>query len=189
VRAARDAWFGRFAEVRPDQLVLLDEFGATTAMQRTHGRAPPGERVVSAVPHGHWKVISTVAAMTARGIIASASFDGPTDTDVFVAFVREELVPALRPGQVVVMDNLAPHKAAEVDRLVGSAGARVLLLPPYSPDLNPIEQMWSKVKAILRTLAARTAEALLDAIGVALRAVTATDAEGWFAHCGYRNTE
>jgi transposase len=185
VRAARGAWFGRFAAVRLDELVLLDEFGATTDMQRTHGRAPPGERVVAAVPHGHWKVISTVAAMTVRGIVASASFDGATDTDLFVAFVREGLVPALAPGQVVVMDNLAPHKAPEVARLVGSAGARVLLLPPYSPDFNPIEQAFSKVKAYLRKLARRTVPGLFDGIGEALSTITADDAAAYIRHSGY----
>jgi transposase len=185
VRAAREAWFGRFAGVRLGQLVLLDEFGATTAMQRTHGRAPPGERVVAAVPHGHWKVISTVAAMTVRGIVASASYDSATDTELFVAFVREALVPALVPGQVVVMDNLAPHKVPEVARLVGSAGARVLLLPPYSPDFNPIEQAFSKVKAYLRTLASRTVPGLFDGIGEALSTVTPDDAAAYITNSGY----
>jgi transposase len=185
VRAARDGWFDRFAAVRLDQLVLLDEFGATTAMQRTHGRAPPGERVVAAVPHGHWKVISTIAAMTVRGIVASASFDGATDTELFVTFVREELVPALWPGQVVVMDNLAPHKVPEVARLVGSAGARVWLLPPYSPDFNPIEQAFSKVKAALRKLARRTVDGLFDGIGEALSSVTPADAVAYIRHSGY----
>jgi transposase len=148
VRLARERWFERFAGVRVDQLVFLDEFGATTTMQRTRGRAPPGERVVSKVPHGHWKVISTIAAMTVRGIEASASFDGDAaDTELFVTFVREGLVPMLVPaGQVVVMDNLPAHKSPQVDRLIASAGARLLLrLPPYSPDFNPIEQAISKV--------------------------------------------
>ena len=185
MRAARDAWFGRFDGVRLDQLVLLDEFGATTATQRTHGRAPPGERVVAAVPHGHWKVISTIAAMTVDGIIASASFDGATDAELFVTFVREGLVPALRPGQVVVMDNLAPHKMPGVARLVGSAGARVLLLPPYSPDFNPIEQAFSKVKSYLRKLARRTVPGLFDGIGEALSTVTPDDAVAYIRNSGY----
>ena len=185
MRAARDAWFGRVAGVRLDQLVLLDEFGATTQMQRTHGRAPPGERVVAAVPHGHWKVISTTAAMTVRGIVAAASFDGATDADLFVAFVRDGLVPVLRPGHVVVMDNLAPHKVPGVARLVGSAGARVLLLPPYSPDFNPIEQAFSKVKSVLRKLARRTVDGLFDGIGQALASVTPADAAAYIRHSGY----
>ena len=165
--------------------MTIDEFGATTAMQRAYGRAPPGERVVAAVPHGHWTVVSTIAAMTVDGVIASASFDGATDTDVFVAFVREALVPALAPGQVVVMDNLAPHKAPAVGRLIASAGARLLLLPPYSPDFNPIEQAISKVKTVLRKLAPRTPDGLYDGIGEALASVTPADATAYFRDCGY----
>ena len=185
MRLARDRWFAQFADVRVDQLVFLDEFGATTTMQRTHGRAAPGERVVSKVPHGHWKVISTIAAMTVRGIEASASFDGATDTELFVTFVREALVPTLVPGQVVVMDNLPAHKSPEVDRLVASAGARVLRLPPYSPDFNPIEQAISKVKTILRKLAHRSVDGLFDGIGEALGSISPTDAQHYIEHDGY----
>ena len=185
MKAARSAWFEHFADVRLDQLVLLDEFGATTAMQRTHGRAPPGERVVAAVPHGHWKVISTIAAMTVSGIVASASFDGATDTELFVTFIREGLVPVLRPGQVVVMDNLAPHRVPEVARLIATAGSRVLLLPPYSPDFNPIEQAFSKVKSYLRKLAKRTVDGLFDGIGQALSSITPADAAAYIRNSGY----
>ena len=188
MRAARGAWFARFAGVRVDRLVFLDEFGAATNMQRTHGRAAPGERVVAAVPHGHWKVVSTVAAMTCRGVLCSASFDGATDTELFVTFVREALVPLLAPGQVVVLDNLAPHKSPEVRRLVEAAGATLLLLPPYSPDFNPIEQAISKVKTVLRKLARRTVDGLFDGIAQALASVTPTDASHYIAHCGYAAT-
>ncbi len=185
MRVARGAWFARFAGVRLDRLVFLDEFGAATNMQRTHGRAAPGERVAAAVPHGHWKVVSTVAAMTPGGILCSASYDAATDTTLFVAFVREVLVPLLAPGQVVVLDNLAPHKSPEVRRLVESAGATLLLLPPYSPDFNPIEQAISKVKTVLRKLARRTVDALFAGIGEALASVTPTDALNYINHCGY----
>ena len=188
MRAARAGWSGRFAGVRLGQLVFLDEFGASTQMQRTHGRAPPGERVVASVPHGHWKVVSTVAAMTGRGVLCSASFDAATDAELFATFVREALVPLLVPGQVVVLDNLAPHKSPQVRRLVESAGATLVLLPPYSPDLNPIEMAISKVKAVLRKLARRTVDALFDAIGDALASVTADDARNYIAHCGYAAT-
>ena len=188
MRARRDAWPAAVAGVRPADFVFVDEFGATTQMARAYGRAPRGERVGAQVPHGHWKVVSTVAAMTAEGMVAAASFDGATDTDLFVAFVRDELVPALRPGRVVVMDNLNPHKAPAVRRLVEAAGARVMLLPPYSPDLNPIENAFAKAKAILRSLARRTVPALYDAIGDALRAITPADAAGFFRHCGYPAT-
>ena len=171
--------------MRVEQLVFLDEFGATTTMQRTHGRAPPGERVVARVPHGHWKVLSTIAAMTVRGMVAAATFDGATDADTFVAFVREGLVPALTPDQVVVLDNLSAHHAPEVRRLVESAGARLLPLPVYSPDLNPIEMAIAKVKAVLRRLATRDVAGLLDGIGDALGAIRPEDALGYIAHSGY----
>jgi transposase len=165
--------------------VFLDEFGANTKMQRTHGRAPPGERVVAKVPHGHHVAISTVAALSARGIVASASFDGGTTAARFVAFVRDELVPALRKGQVLVLDNLSAHNDRRVDALVGGAGCEVMRLPPYSPDFNPIENAISKVKAVLRKLAKRTVPGLFDAIGEALRAVTPADAKAFIARCGY----
>jgi len=187
VKAQRDAWFDRqeLADVRVDQLVFLDEFGATTNMQRTHGRAAPGERVVSKVPHGHWKMISTIAAMGVGGIVASMSFDAATDTELFVTFVRESLVPVLQPGQVVVMDNLPAHKSSQVDRLVESAGARVLRLPPYSPDYNPIEMAIAKIKVILRNLARRRVGELFAAIREALGSISASDALNFIAHCGY----
>lgn len=169
-----------------NRLVWLDEFGAATNLQRTHGRAPPGERVVAFVPHGHWKVVSTIAAMTTRGVVASVSFDGATDTDTFVAFVQETLLPALRPGHVVVMDNLAPHKAPAVRQLIESARASLLLLPPYSPDFNPIEMAFSKVKSVLRSMAERTVDGLFDAIGKALRRITPQNARGYIRHCGYK---
>jgi transposase len=185
VKAARASWFEQFADVRVDQLVFVDEFGATTTMQRTHGRAPPGERVVSKVPHGHWKVLSTIAAMTVRGIGVSATFDGATDADTFVAFVREGLVPTLVPGQVVILDNLSAHKAAAVRPLVESAGAALLPLPAYSPDLNPIELAISKVKAVLRKLARRSVDGVMTGIGEALGSITPNDALHYIEYRGY----
>ena len=140
------------------------------------------------MPGGHWKVVTVIGAVRTDGPFAAATLVGATDSDVFRTYVREVLAPQLRAGDVVVMDNLSPHKASGVREAIEAAGATLRYLPPYSPDFNPIERMWSKVKSILRSLKARTAEALLDAIGVALRAVTAADAHGWFAHCGYRNT-
>jgi transposase len=186
VKAARANWFEQFADVRVDQLVFIDEFGATTAMQRTHGRAPPGERVVSRVPHGHWKVLSTIAAMTVGGMTVSATFDGATDGDTFVAFVPEGLVPTLVPGRVVVLDNLSAHRAAAVRALVKSAGAGLLPLPPYSPDLNPIELAISKVKTALRKLARRSVDGVMSGIGEALGSVTPQDALHYIAYRGYR---
>lgn len=185
MKLARDRWFEQFADVRVNQLVFLDEFGATTTMQRTHGRAPPGERVVSKVPHGHWKVISTIAAMTVGGIGASASFDGATNTELFVTFVREALLPTLRIKQVVVMDNLPAHKSPDVDRLIESTGARLLRLPPYSPDFNPIEQAISKIKSVLKKLAHRSVDGLFDGIAKALGSIRPTDALHYIVHGGY----
>jgi transposase len=185
VKTAREAWFDQFADVRADQLVFIDEFGATTNMQRTHGRAPAGERVVARMPHGHWKLISTIAAMTLNGIEASVSFDAATDTELFVTFVQEALLPVLRPGQVVILDNLPAHKSPRVDRLVESAGARVLRLPPYSPDYNPIELAISKIKTVLRNLARRTVDDLLAGIREALTTITPTDASHYIEYRRY----
>ena len=185
MKAAREEWFDQFEAVRVNQLVFLDEFGATTTMQRTHGRAAPGERVVTKVPHGHWKMISSIAAMNVDGIVASCSFDGATDTELFVTFVREALVPVLKPKQVLVLDNLPAHKSPQVDRLVEATGARVLRLPPYSPDLNPIEMAISKVKTVLRKFARRSVDGLFAGIGEALGSIRPTDALNYIAHCGY----
>jgi transposase len=199
VKAAREAWaeqvVGRAAELAA-RLVFVDESGATTAMARRLARAPRGERAVSAVPHGHWKVTSVVGAVRLgeaggsgpgpRGPVAAAMMlDGATDGPAFVAFVEQVLCPTLREGDVVVMDNLAAHKSAAVREAIEAKGATLRLLPAYSPDLNPIEKMWSKVKAFLRKAAARTREALHDAIAAALRSVTAQDMIGWFVSCGY----
>lgn len=171
-----------------NHLVFLDEFGATTNMARTHARGPRGQRVVCKTPHGHWKILSTIAALTTDGMLGCGTFDGATDTDTFLAFVREGLVPRLKPGQLVVLDNLPAHKSSKVDVLIESAGARVLRLPPYSPDFNPIEMAISKIKSVLRKLARRTVDALLSAIGEAIDAVTAADAAGFIRHCGYAAT-
>jgi transposase len=165
--------------------VFLDEFGANTKMQRTHGRAAPGERVVASVPHGHYKAISTIGALSVKGIIASTSYDGGTTAAKFVDFVRDKLLPVLRKGQVVVMDNLAAHNDRRVDLLIESVGCTAMRLPPYSPDFNPIENAISKVKALLRKLAKRTVPALFDGIAAALASVTPSDAKGYIAHCGY----
>ena len=189
MKAARDEWHGLLAGLRLDQLVFLDEFGATTDMTRTRGRGPVGERVVCKTPHGHWKVLSTIAAMTVRGMLCGGgTFGGATDTDTFVAFVREGLVPLLRPGQVVVMDNLPAHRTSKVDDLLESAGCYALRLPPYSPDFNPIEMAISKVKALLRKLEQRTVPTLQAAIGEALSSVTPDDAMAYVQHCGYGDT-
>jgi transposase len=189
VLAQRQEWVEWMGAVDPDRFVFLDESNAKTTMTRRHGRAPRGERVVDHVPAGKYHSTTMLGALRYDGTIAALVYEGGTNVAVMEAFAEGELRRILRPRDIVVMDNLAAHKDAKVIAAVESAGAIVCYLPPYSPDYNPIEEMWSKVKEILRSLKARTAEALLDAIGVALRAVTTTDAEGWFSHCGYGNTE
>jgi transposase len=174
--------------VKISDLVFIDEFGAATNMARTHGRGPRGERVVDKVPHGHWKTLSTVAAMSVKGILTAVSYDGAMNAECFLGFVEQFLVPTLRPGQVVILDNLAAHKAAEVDRLIEATGARVLHLPPYSPDFNPIEMAISKTKTLLRKEAARTVDSLIDAVGRSLQSITADDATHYIQHCGYGAT-
>ncbi len=156
-------------------------------MDRTYGRAPSGVRVDGPVPHGHWKITTLTAAVRLDGVPPSAclAFDGATDSACFEAYVEHCLVPALRPGDIVVMDNLACHKTAEVARLIAAAGAEVRYLPAYSPDLSPIERLFSKLKAWLRTAKARTVDGLIDAMGAALRAIRPGDILGWFAHSGY----
>lgn len=188
MKKARAEWFGKLANVKVSDLVFLDEFAAVTNMIRTRGRGPVGERVVVKNPHGHWKVISTIAAITTRGMFACGSFDGATDTDTFLAFVEHGLLPRLRPGQVVIFDNLSAHLSPQIDRMIESVGARVVRLPPYSPDYNPIENAISKIKAILRKLGKRTVESLLEGIAEAVASITASDATGFFGHCGYAAT-
>lgn len=165
--------------------MFLDESGATTQMTRNYGRAPRGERVREATPQGHWKILTMVAALTTRGLEAPMTIAEPTDGDIFLAYIEQVLCPRLRPGQVVVMDNLSAHKVSGVRELIEARGARLLYLPPYSPDLNPIEQAWSKIKQVLRSLKARTAETLDHALAEALKTITAENAVAWFAHCGY----
>lgn len=169
----------------PRRLVFLDETGVTTDMTRRHGRAPRGERVEGAVPHGHYKSVTLTAAVRLDGVGACLAFDGATNANCFEAYVERCLVPTLRSGDIVVMDNLAAHKGAAVAELIRAAGAEVRYLPAYSPDLNPIEKMFSKLKTLLRTAAARTVDAVVEAMGVALRAMTPEDFAGWYRSCGY----
>jgi transposase len=168
--------------------VFVDEAGAHTAMTRLYARAPRGQRAVGAVPQGTWQATTVVSAIRRDGVVASLVFNGATDAAAFRTYVEQVLAPALRPGDIVVLDNLAAHKAPGVTRAIRRAGAGVWYLPPYSPDYNPIEQVWAKVKAHLRKVGARDTEALWDATAEALRAVTAQDCENSFAHCGYPAT-
>lgn len=174
------------ARLHPQDLVFVDESGINTAMSRRYARAATGHRALGRVPAGHWRQLTILGGLSLEGLIACMSIESATDKPVFVAFVREVLVPQLRAGQVVILDNLSPHKADEVRKLIEGAGCRLLLLPPYSPDLNPIEQTWSKLKTLLRSAAARTKKALEEALTAVIEQITPADAHGWFAHCGYR---
>ena len=170
-------------------MVFVDETGAKTNMTRRYGRAPGGQRVVDSAPHGHWATTTLLSSIRLDGSTAPMVIEGPTDTDVFAAYVCHVLAPSLRVGDIVIMDNLSPHKMAAVEAAIRAAEAEVLFLPPYSPDLNPIEPMWSKVKAFLHALKARTPSGLLTGIRDALRSITPDDVLGWFAHCGYVATQ
>ena len=153
-------------------------------MTRTRGRAPRGQRVVAKVPGGHWRIVTVIGAVRTAGPFAAATLVGATDSDVFRTYVNEVLAPRLRVGDVVVMDNLSPHKASGVREAIEAAGATLRYLPPYSPDLNSIEPMWSKMKGVLRSVGARSVEALHKAIGSALATVTPGDCLGFFRGCG-----
>jgi transposase len=185
VQRRRRRWAAEAKQVPAKKLVFVDESGANTAMTRSRGRAPRGERVAGAVPNGHWSTLTMIGALRLEGLAAAATVDAATDGPIFRSFVTEALVPALRRGDVVVWDNLSPHKAAGVAEAVEAAGATLMPLPPYSPDFSPIEPMWSKVKQDLRSAEARTPEALGDAAARAFASVTAADARGWFGECGY----
>ncbi len=152
-------------------------------MTRLYARALSGQRIREATPGGHWKIMTILGAMSLRGMIATMTIEAATDTEIFLAYVEQVLCPALRPGDVVVMDNLSSHKVHGVSRLIAAAGAEVLYLPPYSPDLNPIEKAWAKLKQILRTLKARTKEALEQAIAEALQFISPHNAQAWFRLC------
>jgi len=171
-----------------DRLVFVDESGAKTNMTRLYGRAVAGQRAIDDTPCGHWCTTTMISSVQLDGSTACMVVDGATNKEVFEAYVRRILLPTLEAGDVVVLDNLSAHKNKAIRDLIESVGAELWYLPPYSPDLNPIEKMWSKVKAILRTLKARTEESLINAIAKALEAITANDAKGWFESCGYMNT-
>jgi transposase len=168
--------------------VFLDETGLNTAMTRLYGRSPRGQRLVEAVPEGRWETTTLLSAIRSDGVAASLLFPGATDEMAFRAYLEEVLVPCLRPGDIVVLDNLAAHRVAAVARTLRRAGAGVWYLPPYSPDFNPIEKVWPKVKGRVRKAKARSREALWEAIGQALGAVTAEDCRAFFASCGYHAT-
>jgi transposase len=182
---ARRQWPEKLAGVAAQDLVFLDETGANTAMQRTHGYAPQGERVVAATPLGGWKTVTFVGALTTGGLIAPWAFEGALNGEWFLAYVEQLLAPSLRPGMVVVMDNLPSHKVAGVEAAIRAKGCRLEYLPPYSPDLNPIENAFSKLKRGLRDWAARTVEGVYDGLRDLITRFTPSECLHYFRHRGY----
>jgi transposase len=170
------------------RFVFLDETGLNTKMTRLYGRAPRGERLVAAVPHGHWRTTTFIAGLRQSGVIAPLVLDGPMTGAAFRAYVEQALVPALQPGDVVVMDNLAAHKVAGIEEAIALAGASLLYLPPYSPDLNPIEQLIAQLKALLRKAAARSKEALWATAGQLLDLILPSQCRNYLANAGYEPT-
>lgn len=189
MKLAREQWKQSKALADPAHLVFLDEAGAKTNMTRLRGRAKGGRRCIDDTPHGHWCATTMISSVRLDGTTACMAIDDATSGEIFREYVRHVLVPTLRPGDVVIFDNLPAHRDAQAANLIRAAGATPLALPAYSPDLNPIEKMWSKVKEFLRQAKARTFDALLDAIGAALKTVTAQDATGWFQSCGYATSQ
>jgi transposase len=184
-RQRREAWREAVSRIDPQRLVFLDESGMTTEMTRRYGRAGRGERVREGTPAGHWRTLTLLGAMSCDGLVATMTIESPTDGDVFLAYLEQVLCPRLQPGQVVVMDNLGAHKVAGVRELIEATGAELLYLPPYSPDFNPIEQCWAKMKQTLRSLKARTLDSLQHGCSDAIAAVTPDNASAWFSHSGY----
>jgi transposase len=172
----------------PEHLVFIDETWASTKMTRSRGRSPRGQRLVMPVPHGHWKTTTFVAALRIGELTAPTVVDGAINGELFEAYVRQQLVPTLVPGDVVVMDNLAVHKRAGVRRAIEEAGCRLLFLPPYSPDFNPIEQAFAKLKALLRKAEERTVEGLWHLLGRLQDEFGAAECRNYLRHCGYSAT-
>lgn len=168
--------------------MFLDETWTKTNMTRRHGRCTRGQRLVSKVPHGRWKTLTFLAALRRDRITAPCVFDGPINGRSFLAYVEQVLVPVLRPGDIVVMDNLASHKGQAVRAAIRRAGARLLFLPPYSPDLNPIEQVFAKLKTLLRKADARSSESIWRTIGSLLDAFTPEECANYFRHAGYHRS-
>jgi transposase len=174
------------ARIDPERLVFVDEMGTNTSLSPIYAWAPKGRRAHCSVPRNRGKNTTLLSSMSLSGMGPSLAVDGPTDREVFEAYVERVLAPTLRAGQVLVMDNLSVHKGERVRELIEHRGCELLYLPPYSPDLNPIEEAFGKIKGLLRKAEARTREALVEAMGRALSAVSKHDARGFFEHCGYR---
>lgn len=181
-RRKREEFVERIRSTPLEHLIFLDESGVTTSMTRLYGRRADGRRIHEATPGGHWKILTILGAMRLAGITASMTIEEATDADIFLAYVEQVLCPTLEIGDVVVMDNLSSHKVLGVAELIAARGAEVLYLPPYSPDLNPIEKAWSKIKQHLRSARSRSKETLDDAITEAISLITPENAKAWFSH-------
>ena len=183
--AARVTWKDNQALLDPSRLVFIDETGTSTNMARSRGRCRRGVRLIGKVPRGHWKITTFVAGLRQDGITAPFVIDKPMNSLIFRTYLERCLVPTLRPGDIVVMDNLSSHKSEEVRQIIEGAGAMLLYLPPYSPDLNPIEQAFAKLKAHLRKAAERSIPALWDRIGTILDTFSSEECQNFFRHDGY----
>jgi transposase len=182
---ARTAWRAAAAQLDPEQLVFVDESGTHIALTRLYGWAPQEQRASGSVPRNHGKNTTLVAALAPDGLHEPWLIEGAMETESFAWYISEQLAPTLVPGQVVVVDNLSAHKADRIRQAIEGRHCQLLFLPPYSPDFTPIEQAFSKIKAILRGLGARSKEALQEAVRLAIEAITRHDAVAWFAHAGY----
>jgi len=185
VARRRVQWKKYQGRLDPSRLVFIDETWAKTNMTRTHGRAPRGKRLVAKVPHGRWRTLTFLAALRRDRIDAPCVIDGPINGQSFLAYVEQILVPALKPGDIVIIDNLGSHKGKAVRRVIRAAGAKLFYLPPYSPDLNPIEQAFAKLKTLLRKAAERTIEATWRRIGALLAAFSPAECANYFRNAGY----
>lgn len=187
MKAAREAWRESQPRLDPARLIFIDETGTTTNMARLRGRCKRGQRLVSAIPHGHWKTTTFVAGLGYEGLRAPCVIDGPMDGETFLAYVEQFLVPTLTPDRIVIMDNLPAHKVLGVREAIEATGAKLCLLPPYSPDLNPIELFFSKLKSRLRKAAERSIDALWDRIGEIVKNLKPGECARYLAHDGYRS--
>jgi transposase len=185
VRVARAIWKREQPRLDPTKLVFIDETGTSTNMTRPRGRCRRGKRLVAKVPHGHWKTTTFVAGLRQDGMTAPFVVDAPMDGEIFLTYLERCLAPTLSPGEIVTMDNLPAHKVAGVRQTIEATGARLWLLPPYSPDLNPIEQVFAKLKTLLRKAAARSIPALWDKIGELLDAFSPAECRNYLANAGY----
>ena len=188
VAAARVAWAQEQAKLDPERLVFIDETGTSTKMARLRGRAPRSERLVGKIPHGHWKTTTFVAGLRSTALTAPCVIDGPMNGNAFLAYVQQVLAPSLKPGDIVVLDNLGAHKVPRMRETIEAVGGRLLYLPPYSPDFNPIEQLFAKLKALLRKAAERSVEGLWSRIAVLLDAFPPDECANYFRNAGYASS-